>query len=193
MTSRELAVVLEKLAKIEQKQVEYKSNFLNSSAVNENADAPAFVSDTSSGKGQKELLEELSQSINVIKATTKNLAKQIEKKEKRMDDLEQYGRSNCFILHVCVNLPKESAGYVTFENFVLDTLNSRLKFAHPIRNGDIDICRVMPSRKRKNPIIIKFVRRFVRNQVFNSKSLLKAIKELDSKLAITEYLTRCRS
>ena len=43
MTSRELAVVLEELAKIEQKQDEYQSNFCNSSGVNENADAPAFV------------------------------------------------------------------------------------------------------------------------------------------------------
>ena len=161
MTSRELAVVLEKLAKIEQKQDEYQSNFLNSSGVNENADVPAFVSGTSSGKGQKELLEELSQSITVIKATIKNLAKQIE--EKRMDDLEQYGSSNCLILHECVNLPNENAGYVTFEYFVQDTLNSRVKFPHPIHNSDIDISQVMPSRKGKNPIIIKFVRRCIRN------------------------------
>ena len=193
MTSRELAVVLEKLAKIEHKQDEYQSNFLNSSSVNENADASAFVSGTSGDKGQKELLEELSQSITAIKATIKDLAKQIQEKEKRMDDLEQYGRSNCLILHGCVDLPKENAGYVTFENFVLDTLNSRLKFTHPIRNSDIDICHVLPSRKGKNPIIIKFVRRSVRNQVFNNKSLLKATKESDPKLAITESLTRRRS
>ena len=69
MTSQELAVVLEKLAKIEHKQDEYQSNFLNSPSVNENADASAFVSGTSSGKGQKELLEELTQSITAIKAT----------------------------------------------------------------------------------------------------------------------------
>ena len=81
MTSRKLAVVLEKLAKIEHKQDEYQSNFFNSSSVNENADASAFVSGTSGDKGQKELLEELSQSITAIKATIKDLAKQIEEKE----------------------------------------------------------------------------------------------------------------
>ena len=83
MASQELAVVLEKLAKIEHKQDEYQSNFLNSRSVNENADASAFVSGTGSGKGQKELLEELTQSITAIKATTKDLAKQIEEKEKK--------------------------------------------------------------------------------------------------------------
>ena len=81
MTSQQLAVVLEKLAKIEHKQDEYQSNFLNSPSVNENADASAFVSGTRSGKDQKELLEELSQSITAIKATIKDLAKQIEEKE----------------------------------------------------------------------------------------------------------------
>ena len=75
---------------------------------------------------------------------------------------------------------------------MLDTLNSRLKFAHPICNSDIDICHIMPSRKGKNPIIIKFVRS-VKNQAFNSKSLLKETKKSDPKLAITESLTRRRS
>ena len=42
MTSWELAVVMEKLAKIRQQQDEYQSNFLNSSGVNENIDAPEF-------------------------------------------------------------------------------------------------------------------------------------------------------
>ena len=77
-----MGVVLEKLSKIEHKQDEYQSNFFNSSGVNENADAPAFVSGTSSGKGQKELLEELLQSMTAIKATIKDLDKQIEEKEK---------------------------------------------------------------------------------------------------------------
>ena len=79
-----------------------------------NADASAFVSGTSSGKGQKELLEELSQSIIKIKTKIKHLAKQIEEKEKRMDDLEQYGRSNCHILHGCVDLPKKKCRLCNF-------------------------------------------------------------------------------
>ena len=41
-------------------------------------------------------------------------------------------------------------------------------------------------------MMIKFVRS-VRKQVSNSKSLLKATKESDLKLAVTEPFTRCRS
>ena len=77
------------------------------------------------------------------------MAKQIEEKEKRMDNFEQYRKSNCLVLHGCVDLPMENARHVTLENFVLDTLNSRLKFAHSIRNSDIDICHAKPSRKGK--------------------------------------------
>ena len=66
-----------------------------------------------------------------------------------MGNLEQYGETNCFIVHGCVNLSNENAGYVTFESFVLDTLNSRLKFPRSIRNSDINICDVMPSGKGK--------------------------------------------
>ena len=53
MTSWKFAIVLKKLAKIEQKQDEYQSIFLNSSVVDENASASTFASPTSSGKGQK--------------------------------------------------------------------------------------------------------------------------------------------
>ena len=66
-----MAVVLDYLAKIEQKQDKYQSNFLNSSGVNENDDAPEFVSGTSSCEGQKELLEELSQLTHIIPLSTK--------------------------------------------------------------------------------------------------------------------------
>ena len=106
MTSQELAVVLEKLAKIEHKQDEYQSNFLNSPSVNENADASAFVSGTSSGKGQKELLEELTQSITAIKATIKDLAKQIEEKEKRMILSSMEGATALFYMDV-LTFPKK--------------------------------------------------------------------------------------
>ena len=49
MTFQELAVVLKKLAKTEQKQDEYQSNFVKS-GVKQNADASAFVPGTSSAK-----------------------------------------------------------------------------------------------------------------------------------------------
>ena len=49
----------------------------------------------------------------------------------------------------------------------------------------------LPSKKGKNPIIIKFVRRTVKNEVFNDKSKLKSL-DSNSRLAITESLTKRR-
>ena len=77
-----------------------------------------------------------------------------------------------------------------FENFVIKTLNSSIKLPQPIASADIDICHVLPSQKAKNPIIIKFVHRTVRNLVFANKSQLKAVRNLDPKFLLTKSLTK---
>ena len=59
-----------------------------------------------------------------------------------------------------------------------------------LESNDIDIFHVLPSTKRKNPIIIKFVCRSIRNQIFASKSNLKADENNTEKLTITEALTK---
>ena len=61
-----------------------------------------------------------------------------------------------------------------------------------IANTDIDICHVLPSRKAKNHIIIKLLRCTIRNVVFANKSQLKAVKNSDPKLSLTESLTKWR-
>ena len=106
-----------------------------------------------------------------------------------MDDLEQYGRRNCLILHGCPDQPV-GGKYPVFESYVTNKLNSELDLEYQIRSNDIDICHVLPSRKgRPPPIIIKFVRRSVRNLVFYNKKKLKKSQE---KLSITESLTKRR-
>ena len=72
------------------------------------------------------------------------------------------------------------------------TLNSRIKLSQPITNSDIDICHILPSRKAKNPILIRFERRTVGNLVFANKSQLKAVKNSDPKLSLTESPTKRR-
>ena len=126
-----------------------------------------------------------------IEVTVRELAHKVSINERRIDDLEQYSRSNCLILHGCQNVPAKATNEV-FESFVLNTLNSRLNLPSELTHSDIDISHVLPSAKNKNPIIIKFVRRTVRNMVFNHKSNLKTRQESDPKLALTESLTKRR-
>lgn len=109
------------------------------------------------------------------------------KNETAIDDLEQYGRRNCILLHGCRNLPTTNH-YGEFEYYVASTLNSALKLKLPIQYGDIDITHVLPPDNKGNvPIIIKFVRRSTKNMVYALKKRLKG-----SGLSITESLTKKR-
>ena len=73
----------------------------------------------------------------------------------------------------CTNVPDKKAVNLDFENFVIKTLNSRITLSQPIANRNIDICRVLPSRKAEYPIIFKFGHRTVRNLEFPTNPSLK--------------------
>ena len=136
-------------------------------------------------------LEKMANMISLVQVAVEQLADQVYHNERRMD--EQYSRSNCLILHGCQNLPPKSSDNEVFENFVLNTLNDKLQIEPQLSDNDIDVCHALPSRKGKNPTIIKFVTRTVRNKVFAAKSKLKSSAgESNPRLAIIESLTKRR-
>ena len=71
---------------------------------------------------QRTHLEEMANMISSVQVAAEQLADRVYHNERRMDDLEQYSRSNCLILHGCQNLPPKSSDNEAFENFVLNTL-----------------------------------------------------------------------
>ena len=111
--------------------------------------------------------------------------------ERRLDDQEQYSRSNCLILHGCQDFPPKESNNQVFENYVINKINTKLDLETPVTAQDVDICHLLSSKKKKNPIIIKFVRRTLRNKVFSLKSKLKS-SDPHEKLSITESLTQRR-
>ena len=139
--------------------------------------------------GQSQQLQDLENAIARVDTIVEGLAKSLRKTQNSLDDLEQYGRRNCLILHGCSDQPV-GGKYSIFESYVTNKLNSELHLEYQIRSTDIDLCHVLPSRKgRSHPIIIKFVKRSVRNLVFYNKKKLKKSQE---KLSITESLTKKR-
>ena len=107
--------------------------------------------------------------------------------ERRQDDLEQYSRSNCLVIHGCENVPKSKPGkYLEIENFVCNTLNEHLQLDSSLQENDLDIAHPLPSKKG-TPIIVKFIRRTQKNEVYRKKRLLKG-----TKMTITESLTKRR-
>ena len=131
-------------------------------------------------------LKKLSSLVQELKSTIDYLYQTIYNQELKLDSLEQYSRSNFVILHGCeTNLKQMTDRQV--ETYVLDVSNNHLDLPCEIDEYELDICHPLPSFKKKNPIIFKFVRRSIQKLVFYHKKNLKFVKV--AKLSITESLT----
>ena len=159
---------------------------------------PSLTSDFSASRrddaaAQAMQLQEMSHAIQRLECMVDKLDQDLHSAERHLDDLEQYGRRNCLILHGCKTETIKKASYSDFEEFVLKLLNNRLKLDFDIKSEDIDTCHILPSRRKDtHPIIIKFVRRSVRQAVYQKKRNLKSSVENPEKLALTESLTKRR-
>lgn len=188
-TEVQLTKIQETLEKVSAKQNEYEKLYLtkNYAGINAQEQVTASNSIIAGDVGaQGHHLQEISDLIAKIKAEVNSLSDKMDKIERKADDLEQYSRSNCLILHGSKQVPDDC------EQHVLDTLNARMSLPITLTSMDIDICHTLPSKKGKNPIIIKFVRRTVRNTIFNHKRDFKKDNSTADRLSITESLTKRR-
>ena len=129
-------------------------------------------------------IEELCIKFNLISKTVFKLEAATVKLESEIDNLEQYGRRNCLILHGLENVPNAQYNYNGFVEFLIKIINRKLNEA--LTTNCVDIAHPLPkSNSGKTPIIIKFVKRSDRNAIFKRKRLF-----VKSGLAITESLTR---
>ena len=159
----------------------YELDFCNKSDAG-SAGGASIVSDSDS---QQKELQALQTAFTQLKAVVDSAIERVSAVEKKADDLEQYGRSNCLIVHGCQDVPK-SGKFLETENFVCSTLNAHLKLDTPLQIGDLDIAHPIPAKKGTS-IIIKFLRRFQRNEIYAKKKSLK-----NTGLVITESLTKRR-
>ena len=177
---------MEEIRNIKETQEWYADQYVKSSTARSSASSPCF-----SGDLQDLQLKAIDEAIQRLEGIVDDLAKIMRKTERDVDDLEQYGRRNCLVFHGTRNIPTQGT-YVDFEKFVLNRLNCRLKIEYKIKPTDIDTCHILPSRNnRPAPIIIKFVRRSIRDLAHGNKKRLKD-ENNQEKLSITESLTRRR-
>ncbi|KAB0797748.1 hypothetical protein PPYR_08741 [Photinus pyralis] len=137
-----------------------------------------FVIDTS-------IKEQLSATIQAYEDKVNNLEEQLKKTRSDMDDAldahEQYTRINSVRIFGIPEKPNENIADVVV-NTIADKLNC------PISKADIDICHRLPSNNANHkPIIIKFVRREIKNNIFYNKKKLKG-----TPIVIREDLTQRR-
>nr|XP_018670520.1 uncharacterized protein LOC108950143 isoform X1 [Ciona intestinalis] len=175
--------ILEKMASFEEmflqlknKQEEYES----SSKINSNESDTASPVVVVSGSPE---LKEMHKMLTGLETSLKDLTALVKRTDDRLDDLEQYGRRNCLIIHGNRRVPGERNNFL---RYVLNILN-KLHLPYPVTPADIDIAHVLPTKKDRVPIIIKFVRRMVRNDVYAQKRNLKG-----TGMAMTESLTSRR-
>ena len=166
----------------------YESNYENKSK-NPRSDAASKICVTGVSKNdeQKNELNGMKEALLKLQQMIDSTMKRLSAVERRQDDLEQYSRSNCLVIHGCENVPKSKPGkYLEIEKFVCNTLNEHLQLDSPLQANDLDIANPLPSKKG-TPVIVKFIRRTQKNEVYRKKRLLKG-----TKMIITESLTKRR-
>ena len=121
-----------------------------------------------------------------IEAKLNKIESKINSYDDRIDEMEQYSRSNCLILHG-TDIDTDLA-YCEFLNEVTILFNDMLSLDQEVESEDIDIAHPLPkNKKNEHSIIVKFVQRSLRNNIYEKKSKLTG-----SGISITESLTKRR-
>ena len=110
--------VINELQLMENKLSKYETLYLEKMS-NDSGSCGAAVVDSVLGNSQKKDLHNLKALFNNLKKLVENMQKQLEQVEKKNDDLEQYSRSNCLIVHKCKDVPKTEK-YLECENYICD-------------------------------------------------------------------------
>ena len=98
-------------------------------------------------------IEELYIKFNLISETVFKLEAATVKLESEIDNLEQYDRRNCLILHGLENVPNAQYNYNGFVEFLINIINRKLNLA--LTTNRVDIAHPLPkSHSGKTPIII---------------------------------------
>ena len=123
----------------------YEANYENK-VKNKNSDAASSAVSITGNTIKKQDLKHMQNNFNKIQQMLDSPIKQISAVEKRVDDLEQYGRSNCLIIHGCENVPDSKPGKTPeTEKYVCNIINTNLQLESPLQVQDLDIAHPLPS------------------------------------------------
>ena len=102
-----------------------------------------------------------------------------------LNEVQQQMRKNSLLVHGLDDVPKKRYG-LAFSKYIIEKLQELFpSIAHELKVEDIDVSHPLPSKK-KSLVIVKFVRRDIKNMVFFEK---KTLKNSPLKVSITEHLT----
>ena len=114
-------------------------------------------------KEQRVKLAKMRTAFNNLQKIVDRLHKRIEEQERKLDDLEQYGRSNCLIVHRCDEVPN-AREYLEHEKYVSNIQNQNSHLNLPLQVNNMDVTHTLPLKNNSScSVIIKFLRRSQRN------------------------------
>lgn len=148
---------------------------------------------------KQEVYKSISHDVAVVKTkaetneqTNQKLTKKFQQQYEKIDDLEQYSRRNCLLIHGIPESTMEST-----DELVINTINSKLEV--PLAPDHLDRTHRLGKKTkpadasadgpqpRPRPIIVKFISYSKRSEVFRAKRRLKG-----SSILISENLTANR-
>ena len=128
--------------------------------------------------------------INQLEKTIENLVEKQKSLSSEIDDLEQYSRRNCLVLHGVNESIDENINEIIVKTFS-EELGVEINEDDLDRSqGKLGKHRLEKPKRKDNkprPIIVKFARYAVRKEIFMNKKKLKG-----KRLLITENLTSSR-
>ena len=108
--------------------------------------------------------------IQLLENRVEILEEEKESQGKEIDDLEQYSRRNCLLLHGVVKTNAECT-----DDIIIKTCAEELGI--DVKQEDLDrshrLGKVKRNDNKPRPIVVKFARYAVRNKVFSSRKKLK--------------------
>ena len=140
--------VTEELQVFSSKLSKYESQYVNEHVKNAGPAVAAAVGTSVAGNQQETELMFLKTSFNNLQKLVEGFHNQLEEVAQKQDDQEQYGRSNCLIVHKCEDIPK-SGEYLEHEKYICNKLNNTLPLETPLSVADIDVAHPLPSKKKR--------------------------------------------
>ena len=146
--------------------------------------AKSFIEEISAMKGDA---MNASASISELQQVWSHVDSKLQEFSYRINEIDQYMRKNSLFIKGLKDIPKKTYG-LKFSIYIIEKLKELLPtIADSLRVEEIDVSHPLPTRgKSTSCVIVKFVRRDIRNLVFYEK---RELKNHPLKISITEHLT----
>ena len=132
------------------------------------------------------IVKDLLKKVTELKEEASEISFNVAEAIKRIDELAQYMRRECLLIHG-LRLPPSTVTGIHFIKYIVGQINNLMPgLDMPLSWEDISVAHPLPTASgKKTCIIVRFVRRFIALDIFKHKRCLKG-----TDVTVTEHLTK---